>query len=95
MRIVELSDYSMVIMKDSEDSYRTSVGEIYRYFKELDIKMKVCKVLYSTEDSHYTYSGITQVTVSDFICSGGKLVLFFDDNIKDRFKLHDRVTICL
>lgn len=83
MRIVELSDYTMVIMKDSDDFLWNNVGDIYRKAKSLDatLAVDVDQVTF-----HYLES-------SDYIYSAGRLMLFFKDKIPDRFHLHDKVVV--
>ena len=82
MRIVELGDNTMVIMKDSDDPPWVSVGDIYRRaFKHNE------KILVDSGNQltfHYLES-------SDYVYSAGRLVLFFKDNIPSRFQLHDKV----
>ena len=80
MRIVELSDYSMVIMKDSEDPPWVNVGDAYRKAQESCSNIRVDNDVYS-------------LRTSDAIYSAGRLVLFFKDDISDKFHLHDRVIL--
>ena len=82
MRIVELGDNSMVIMKDSEDPPWVSVGYIYREAVETGKKILVD----SGDQLTFHY-----LEASDYVCTAGRLVLFFRDNIPSRFKLHDKV----
>ena len=82
MRIVELGDCSMVIMKDSEDPPWISVGNVYR-----SASRNGRNILVDSGDqltSQYLES-------SDYIYTAGRLVLFFKDDIPSRFKLHDKV----
>jgi hypothetical protein len=83
MRIVELTDYTMVIMKDSEDPPWVSVGDVYREAKRgnYSIMVDIDQITY-----HY-------LVTDDYIYSGGRLMLFFGDAIPPRFHLHDRVEI--
>lgn len=84
MKIVELGDYSMVIMKDSDDPPWKSVGKIARIAKEDgDIIVDVDQIT------------VNYISASDFVCSGGKLVLFFKDKIPDKFHLHDKVSLAV
>lgn len=84
MQIVEIGDYSMVIMKDSGDLPWMSVGYYYREAKENNYSI-VVSTGYRPE-----------CMVSDnFIYAGGRLVVFFKDSIKDKFSLHDKVNIYL
>lgn len=80
MQIVEIGDCSMVIMKDSEDPPWVSVGDTYRKAQECNSQIRV-------ENDRYS------MKASDSVYSAGRLVLFFKDDIGDRFHLHDRVTL--
>ena len=82
MRIVELGDCSMVIMKDSEDPPWISVGNVYRRASRNSRNILVDSGDQLT--SQYLES-------SDYIYTAGRLVLFFKDDIPSRFKLHDKV----
>lgn len=83
MRIVELHDYSMVVMKDSEDPPWVNVGDVYREASRCgkNIMVDIDQITY-----HY-------VIASDFIYSAGRLILYFDSPIPDRFHLHDKVAL--
>lgn len=83
MRIVELSDYSMVIMKDSQDPPWVSVGNIYRRA----IKHKDPIIVDIEQGSSNC------LKTSDYVCTAGRLVLFFKDKIPTRFHLHDSVIL--
>lgn len=87
MQIVELSDYSMVVMKDSEDSMRFSIGTIYRLAKQYRSRIYVKRI---DADSD-TYDAIQET--DDCIYTAGRLVLFFKDHISSKFQLHDKVLI--
>lgn len=83
MQIVELGDYSMIVMKDSEDPPWESIGNVYRaaaYFNST--------ILVDVEQLT-----INHITSTDFVYSGGRLVLFFKDAIPERFHLHDKVVL--
>ncbi len=82
MQIVELSDNTMVIMKDGEDPPWVSVGDVYRRASKYSRHIIVCVGDQLTTD--YLES-------SEYIYTAGRLVLFFKDNIPPRFKLHDKV----
>lgn len=83
MQIVELSDYSMVIMKDSEDPWWGVVGNVYRHASKYGkhILVDIGQLTY-----HYLES-------SEFIYTAGRLILFFKDPIPPRFHLHDKVIL--
>lgn len=91
MRIVELSDYSMVIMKDSEDAFYNSVGDIYRKAEEAQRIIGVTRMVY---DDHGFYCEDGWASSDSYIYSGGRLVLFFKDKIES-FKVHDKVVLSL
>ena len=83
MQIVELGDYSMVIMKDSEDPPWKSVGDIYRHADRYGLSIGV---------------DVEQITMdylesSDYVCTAGRLILLFKDKIPDRFHVHDKVEL--
>ena len=79
MRIVELGDYSMTVMKDSEDPPWVSVGDIYR---------RAYSVILVDKGNQLTYEYIES---SDSVYSAGRLVLFFKDKIPSNYHLHDEV----
>jgi hypothetical protein len=81
MRIVELGDYSMVIMKDSNDSFYHSVGNYYRMAKRNNYNMEVISARGRSPHS------------TDAVCTAGRLVLFFKDKVSDIFKIQDKVEI--
>jgi hypothetical protein len=83
MQIVELGDYSMVIMKDSEDPHWFSVGDIYRSAKEYggDIIVDIGQI------------ALNYLRASESLYTAGRLVLFFKDHIPPRFCLHSKVTV--
>ena len=84
MRIVELGDCSMVIMKDSDDPPWVSVGDIYRKaakYGETIIVDKGDQITF-----HY-------LRASEYIYSAGRLVLFFKDPIPPRFQLRDKIIV--
>ena len=82
MQIVEMDDYSMVIMKDSEDPPWKGVGDVYR-----EASKHGKKILVDKEDQLTYY----YLESSDYIYTAGRLVLFFKDAIPSRFQLHDKV----
>ena len=82
MRIVELGDCSMVIMKDSDDAPWVSVGNIYR--KAVRYKHNILVDKGDQLTVHYLES-------SDYVYTAGRLVLFFRDSIPEEYQLHDKV----
>jgi len=87
MRIVELGDCSMVIMKDSDDPPWVSVGDTYRKATKKDQKRKI-RVYVQTLQNGYRCE-----VSSDYIYTAGRLVLFFKDKIHPGFKLHSIVEL--
>jgi hypothetical protein len=87
MQIVELGDNSMVIMKDSEDPPWVSVGDVYRNAIRKGKRNIRVWVLKEAPD---LYVGMSS---SDYIYTAGRLLLFFKDNIKPKFKLHSHVIL--
>ena len=83
MRIVELHDYSMVVMKDSEDPPWVNVGDFYR-----EAVREGKSIMVDIDQITYHY-----VVASDAIYSAGRLILYFDCPIPDRFHLHDKVAL--
>ena len=84
MTILELGDYSMVIVKDSEDPYRRSLKKIYY---EADFYDKKIIVDVGNQITHY------YIEASEFLYSARSLILFFKDKITDRFHVGDKVTV--
>ena len=82
MRIVELGDNSMVIMKDSEDPPWSSVGNVYRRASRGDRHILVDK------DDQLT---VNYLETSDYVYTAGRLILFFKEDIPSRFHVHDKV----
>lgn len=82
MRIVELGENSMVIMKDSDDPPWSSVGDYYR-----DSTKRCSSILVDKDDqlTHYYLES------SEFIYTAGRLILYFKDTIPSRFKVNDKV----
>lgn len=89
MRIVELTDYTMVIMKDSEDPPWISVGRIYRHSKKLSAPIRVALPTKVRRER-----GVTDIKSKDAVYNAGMLVLFFDNAIKG-YSVQDRVDLYL
>ena len=87
MRITELGDCSMVIMKDSEDPPWITVGSVYRDAERYNSNIIVCK----PSDTDPIIQ-IHQVS-SDAVYTAGRLILFFKDSVNPEFHLHDRVEV--
>ena len=78
----------MVIMKDSEDPPWVSVGDTYRWAQKHNNPISVEKWTYNGNRGHCVYQ-----KASDSVYTGGRLILFFLDNVKPEFNLHDRVEL--
>ena len=84
MQIVELGDCSMVIMKDSSDAAKFSIGNLYRFASKFNRPILVDK------DDQLTFNYLES---SDAVYTAGRLVLFFKDSVPSRFKLHEKVRL--
>lgn len=87
MRIVELGKYSMTVMKDSEDKFYWSLSRMQKKVEKMRSAFTVAKYK-PTND----YSGNVYAESSESICTGGKIMLFFKDELPD-FKLGDKVEL--
>lgn len=85
MRIVELSDYSMVVMKDSDDPPWVNLGDYYR-----ETAGNLGCFLVDVGDQ----ITVKYIISKEFVYAAGKLVLYFKDKIPERFHLKDKVKIC-
>lgn len=88
MRIVELAENSMMIMKDSEDPPWVSVGQVYRLAQDHDNIISVAKWGSDIVPTSIVYS-------SDYICTAGRLILFFPESLGSEWHLQDRVSLDL
>lgn len=89
MRIIEIADYSMVIMKDSEDPFWLSLSS-YAEWKKYNMNLMVyhSDILLPSEQ-------VKDCVISkDYICTAGKLVMYFEDKIPEHFKKEDKVYMC-
>ena len=85
MKIVELSDYSVIIMKDSEDPF---------YFSLSGYAVKARKEEYHIGMYKNNAMSPTLMQISnDFVCTAGRLVLLFGDKVKDCFQKGDTVRL--
>ena len=84
MRIVELTEYTMVVMRDSDDPPWISLGDIYREAENYN-----CKLFVDTGDQ-LTYS---HLSTDKYVYTAGRLILYFEQKIPDGFHLHDKVTV--
>lgn len=85
MQIVELGDCSMVIMKDSDDPWYHSMGDYYRLALDHYHEITVSK-------RKNEFSRIYRKS-KDFVCTAGRLILFFPNNVNDVFNVHDKVEL--
>lgn len=86
MRIVELGDYSMVIMKDSDDPPWFSVGEVYRCAQKWGDTIIV-------EKEQEILKTVVRRAASSSIYTAGRLILFFQDTVIPDFCLNDRIYV--
>lgn len=84
MRIVELSDYSMVVMKDSDDPPWVNLGDIYRSAVAYNYPMFVDAGNQLTVD---------YISTKEYVYAAGKLILYFKNKIPEKFHLHGKVCI--
>ena len=90
MRIVELGDCSMVIMKDSEDKPWFSIGNIYRDA----LKWKYPLMVRSRNDGMDALATSNWIKSSESIYSAGRLILYFQHNhISHTFNVGDKVEL--
>lgn len=90
MKIVELGDYSMVIMKDSEDSPWFSIGKIYRQSQRSKGHPLLVR---SRNDGMDALATSDWIKSSESIYSAGRLVLYFPDSIANVFNIGDKVEL--
>lgn len=85
MRIIELSDYSMTVMKDSDDPPWVNLGDYYR-----EVAGDLGCLLVDVGDQ----LTMKYITSKEFVYAAGRLILYFKDRIPEKFHLHDKVKIC-
>ena len=88
MRIVEISDYTIVVMKDSDDPPWLSISR-YAEWKDRNI------MLYHAEVTSPIDQVDDCVISKEYICTGGKLIMYFADALPDNFKKGDKVLISM
>lgn len=88
MRIVELSDYTMTVMKDSEDHFWFGISKLQSRIS--DKHFNVAIVLEEEMDS---FPQIPEhfIVIEDSICTAGRLILYFADKIPEVYKVGSRV----
>jgi hypothetical protein len=90
MRIVELSDYTMTVMKDSEDPFWLSLSKIRNRAEKLHCKITVLK---GKLEDYYPEKPEYEQKSDEVICTAGRMMLFFKDKISDAFNTGDKVDI--
>lgn len=89
MRIVEISDYSMTVMKDSDDPPWLNLAQLANIARN----MKVC-ILVPYEDSDDEWVRTHVTPVNDHVCTAGRLILFFADKIPKEYEKGSKVSVC-
>ncbi len=87
MRIVEISDYTMVIMKDSDDPPWYSIGNFGDWPEKYRHMVFHAGILSEKEREK------DWVISESFLCTGGKLILYFKDPLPDRFHKGDKIFV--
>lgn len=89
MTIIEVNEYSLIAMKDSEDPWSLSVGYINQ------------KMHHQWNFSHADYIVFNDdnrndiIHLADSISNRGMLILYFNDKIPESFKVGDKILIRL
>lgn len=83
MRIVEVSDYSVVIMKDSDDHIFSRTGVYADYINAL--KHNTINISYINED------GYKEFKIASAINTMGRLIVYTEDKISDELKVGYKV----
>jgi hypothetical protein len=73
-------------MKDSEDPWWLSVGDVYRQASAHSDTITIVKDIPDYPGSYYRKS-------KEFIYSGNRLLVLFPDRINDVFKVQDKVQV--
>ena len=91
MMITERGDYSLVIKEDAYDR------EEFKLWNTLDSIVKGVELTgrYILVDSDPTQLTFNYIVASEYLYSEGMLILFFKDAVPDRFRVHNRVLLCL
>lgn len=84
MTIVERSDYTMLIMKDSEDPFWFSISSFRKKYEEGET---VILQLNDSEDEDEWFSP------ESILCTGGRMMLYFKDRIPDDFRIGAKVKV--
>ena len=87
MRIVDKSDYTITVMKDSEDPYWSSLGQYARNAKVINSSISICFT--------HPYAPPTVLNADDFVCGAGRLILYFGDRVPDSFSVGKKVYLTL
>lgn len=86
MRIVELSDYTMTIMKDSDDPFWFTVSSMHEMAKNKSLNLFI-----TSEEIGPMPKPHHSAIANDSLSSAGKLLLFSADKIDPSFKIGDKV----
>ena len=85
MQITEIGDNSMVIMKNSNDYMKATVGYYYRRAKKYGDNFCLCVAKENGEGDWHR--------ACDMIYTAGRLILFFKKDISQWFALQDKVIL--
>ena len=88
MTIVQVSDYTMTIMKDSDDPYYFSISS----FREMYEKGCGIQVRVLDEESEEKPDDDWLIPES-MICTGGRMMLWFNDKIPETFKKGTKIEL--
>lgn len=86
MTITNLSEYSMVITKDSEDKPWLSISQIVG----LSVNYAVCVTKYM-EDANYSNTALPK----ELVGSGITIIAYFNKDVSHIFKKGDRVVMSI
>lgn len=89
MIISELGDYSVIIMKDSEDKPWYSLNDTYTKAANNNLSIGIYKYL-QKEGGRYKSVNMGS---DNYIYSGRRLILFFKERVDKHFKVGDKIGI--
>lgn len=88
MTAIQVSDYTMTIMKDSDDPYYFSISSFRKSYEEgCGIQVRVLK-----EESE-EYDDEDWLIPESMVCTGGRMMLWFNDKIPETFKKGVKIEI--
>lgn len=88
MTAIQVSDYTMTIMKDSDDPYYFSISSFRKAHEEgCGIQVRVLK-----EESE-EYDDEDWLIPESMVCTGGRMMLWFNDKIPETFKKGVKIEI--